>query len=55
MRDEEVEDLASLECFMATQDVGVETGTEEQSSRAEVSHADLDVAGTSQPSAAEQV
>jgi hypothetical protein len=51
----EIEDLASLQCFVATQDVGAEADMEEQSSRAKVNHADLDAARTLQPSIAEQV
>ena len=53
LRDEEIEYPARLECSMATQDLGAEADTEEQSSRAEVSHANA--AGTLQPSTAEQV
>jgi hypothetical protein len=56
LRDEEIEDLAGLEGSLTTQDDGVaKMGAKEQLSHAEASHVDPSAAGTSRPSADEQV
>ena len=51
MRDEEVEDLASLESSVARNDAKVEEGAEEQSSLTKVDADDPGAVGTTQPSA----
>jgi hypothetical protein len=55
MRDEDVEDLASLESSVATQDDDADVGIEEQSSLARVGRTEPRAAGSSLPSASTQV
>jgi hypothetical protein len=54
LREEEVEDLTSLESSVATQSAGVEAGTVVQSSLVRVDGTDPGAAGTSQSSASGQ-